>query len=137
MITSRPRGSRNMASSSLTIKARMRPHMSAEPLARAARRKAQKHSTSDEQYRDVAQEERPDVAGQEHRLQAGDQITGRHDGADPLDQRRHRADFEQEAGQQKSRQEGGEQSQLRGEELVAGRRRDEQALAERRQEKGS
>src|SRR5436190_15467804 len=97
MITIRPLGSRNIARSSLMIRARMRSHMSGEPLSGAARREAEEDRAGEEKYGDVLQEERPDVAGEEHRLQAGDQIARRNNGADPLDDGRHRADLEQEA----------------------------------------
>ena len=81
-------------------------------------------------------EHRPDVAGQEHRLKARDQVAGRHDHRDPLDRRRHGVDLEEEAGEQEGRQEGGHQGKLRGQELVLRGSRDQQPLPERRDQEG-
>ena len=79
----------------------------------------------------VGQDHRPHVAGQEQRLQDGDQIARRHDVGDELQPVRHRGDVEQHARQHHRRHHGGEERQLRGDELVARQRRDEQPQAER------
>src|SRR5579863_1819622 len=114
----RERGSRSTASSSLMISALSRVHISGEPLLGVARCQREKDRALEEQHGDVAQKERPDVAGKKHGLEARDQIARRYDEGDPLDNPRHRVDLEEEAREEETRQESGEERYLRGEELV-------------------
>src|SRR5579871_4554650 len=110
----RARGSRSTASSSLMISALSRVHISGEPLLRIARGQREKDRALEEQHGDVAQKERPNVAGEEDGLQARDQIARGDDEGDPLDDPRHRVDLEEEAREEETRQESGEERHLRG-----------------------
>ena len=130
----RPFGSRSTASSSLTIRASKTrpPHVSRSSCWMLRAASANRTAPISEHDRDGVQRTRPDVAGQEHRLQARDQIARGHDQREPLDDGRHAVDLEEEARKQERRQEAGDQRHLPGHELVLRRGRDQQALAQRR-----
>src|SRR3546814_8151396 len=78
----RPLGSRSTARSSFTISALSLVHMSADPLSGTACGQAEQNGPGKEHDGDVPEEQRPDVARQEYRLQARHKVARRHDGGD-------------------------------------------------------
>src|SRR5690606_36034308 len=75
---SRAFGSRSSASSSLTMRALRRVHhMSGDPLGGVARGEHEEDEAHPRHDGDSGQEHRPDVAGEEHGLQARDEVARR------------------------------------------------------------